>query len=404
MPDPRIGSVLAGHRIERVLGRGGMGVVYAATDLSLERTVALKLIAPELAENVGFRRRFIAESRTAASLDHPNVVPIFRAGEEDGALFLAMRYVDGDNLGTIVMRDGALAPRRAAGLLAQVASALEAAHGRGLVHRDVKPANVLVTGDDHCYLTDFGLVEDLGASTGATRSAEVLGTLDYLAPERIRGGVTGPWTDVYALGCLLFFALTGRVPFPLEAPESKLWAHVAEPPPRVSDAGAPAAFDDVIATAMAKQSRERHESAAAFAAAALAAAGTGGPARAPAVVATARRLEAEARAVLSGADAPALLDRLARVVERAQALDDAVAADPPEQIGRLIAEARSGHEPAKAERVAALAQRLAAARRAQGQLDAVSARLERALAELDGAAPLAALHAVLDDLEPAAAA
>jgi protein kinase-like protein len=405
VPDPRIGSVLAGHRIERVLGRGGMGVVYAATDLSLERTVALKLIAPELAENVGFRRRFIAESRTAASLDHPNVVPIFRAGEEDGALFLAMRYVDGDNLGTIVMRDGALAPRRAAGLLGQVASALEAAHGRGLVHRDVKPANVLVTGDDHCYLTDFGLVEDLGASTGATRSAEVLGTLDYLAPERIRGGVTGPWTDVYALGCLLFFALTGRVPFPLEAPESKLWAHVAEPPPRVSDAGAPAAFDDVIATALAKQPRERHESAAAFAAAALAAAGTGGPARPPAVVAAARRLEAEARAVLSGADAPALLDRLARVVERAQALDEAVAADPPEQIGRLIAEARAGHEPAKAERVAALAQRLAAARRAQGQLDAVTARLEHALAELDGAAaPLAALHAALDDLEPAAAA
>jgi hypothetical protein len=404
VPDPRIGSVLAGHRIERVLGRGGMGVVYAATDLSLERTVALKLIAPELAENVGFRRRFIAESRTAASLDHPNVVPIFRAGEEDGALFLAMRYVDGDNLGTIVMRDGALAPRRAAGLLGQVASALEAAHGRGLVHRDVKPANVLVTGDDHCYLTDFGLVEDLGASTGATRSAEVLGTLDYLAPERIRGGVTGPWTDVYALGCLLFFALTGRVPFPLEAPESKLWAHVAEPPPRVSDAGAPEAFDDVIATALAKQPRERHESAAAFAAAALAAAGTGGPARAAAVVAIARRLEAEARAVLIGADAPALLDRLARVVERAQALDDAVAADPPEQIGRLIAEARSGHEPGKAERVAELAHRLAAARRAQGQLDAVTARLERALAELEGAAPLAALHAALDDLEPAAAA
>ena len=272
------------------------------------------------------------------------------------------------------------------------------------MHRDVKPANVLVTGDDHCYLTDFGLVEDLGASTGATRSAEVLGTLDYLAPERIRGGVTGPWTDVYALGCLLFFALTGRVPFPLEAPESKLWAHVAEPPPRVSDAGAPEAFDDVIATALAKQPRERHESAAAFAAAALAAAGAGGPARQPAVVATARRLEAEARAVLSGADAPALLDRLARVVERAQALDEAVAADPPEQIGRLIAEARSGHEPGKGERVAALAQRLAAARRAQGQLDAVTARLERALAELDGAAPLAALQAALDDLEPAAAA
>ncbi len=413
MPDPRIGSVLAGHRIERVLGRGGMGVVYAAVDLSLERTVALKLVAPELAENVGFRRRFIAESRTAASLDHPNVVPIFRAGEEDGALFLAMRYVDGDNLGTLVMRDGGLAPRRAASLLAQVASALEAAHGRGLVHRDVKPANVLVTADDHCYLTDFGLVEDLGATTGATRSAEVLGTLDYLAPERIRGGPTGPWTDVYALGCVLFFALTGRVPFPLEAPESKLWAHVAEPPPRVSGAGVPEAFDGVIATALAKQPRERHESAAAFAAAALAAASTDGRVKPPAVVATARRLEAEARAALTGAEAEALLDRLARVAERAQGLDDAVAADPPEQIWRLIAEARGSHQPGKAERVAALAQRLAAARRAQGQLESLTTRLERALAELDAAAhraqaggepDLAAFRAALDELEPAAAA
>ena len=412
MSDPRIGSVLAGHRIERVLGRGGMGVVYAAVDLSLERTVALKLVAPELADNVGFRRRFIAESRTAASLDHPNVVPIFRAGEEDGALFLAMRYVDGDNLGTLVLREGALAPRRAAGLLAQIASALEAAHGRGLVHRDVKPANVLVTADDHCYLTDFGLVEDLGATTGATRSAEVLGTLDYLAPERIRGGATGPWTDVYALGCVLFFALTGRVPFPLEAPESKLWAHVAEPPPRVSGAGVPEAFDGVIATALAKQPGERHESAAAFAAAALAAASADGRVTPPAVVATARRLESEARVALTGAEAAALLDRLARITERAQGLHDAVAADPPEQIWRLVAEARSGHQPGKAERVAALARRLAAARRAQGQLESLTTRLQRALAELDGAShraraggepDLTALRAAIDDLEPAAA-
>jgi hypothetical protein len=404
VPDPRIGSVLAGHRVERVLGRGGMGVVYAAVDLSLERTVALKLIAPELAGNAGFRRRFIAESRTAASLDHPNVVPIFRAGEEEGALFLSMRYVDGDNLGTLVTREGGLPPQRAAALLAQVASALEAAHGRGLVHRDVKPANVLVTGDDHCYLTDFGLVEDLGATAGATRSAEVLGTLDYVAPERIRGGATGPWTDVYALGCVLFFALTGRVPFPLEAPESKLWAHVAEPPPRVSEAGAPEAFDAVIATALAKQPHERHESAAAFAAEALAAAAAGGRVSAPAAVATARRLEAVAREALDGAGAAVLLDRLARVAARAQELHDAVAADPPEQIARLIAEARAGHQPSKAERVAALAQRLSAARRAQGRLETLTARLERALAELDGASQpdLAALRAALDDLDPAA--
>jgi serine/threonine-protein kinase len=410
VPDPRIGSELAGHRIERVLGRGGMGVVYEAVDLSLERTVALKLIAPELAESPGFRRRFIAESRIAASLDHPNVVPIFRAGEEDGALFLAMRFVAGDNLGTIITRKGALAPRRAAGLLAQVTSALEAAHHRGLVHRDVKPANVLVTPEDHCYLTDFGLVEDLGATTGATRSAEVLGTLDYLAPERIRGGATGPWTDVYALGCVLFFALTGRVPFPLEAPESKLWAHVSEPPPRASDAGAPEAFDAVIATALAKEPRDRHESAAAFAAAMLAAAGadTRG-----AAADSARGLAAEARGTLRGSDAEALLDRLARVADRVKALHDAVADDPPERILHRIAEVRAGHEPAKAERVDALAQRLAAQRRAQAQLETLSAQLDRALAELDtacrraraGSEPdLAPLATALDQLEPAASA
>jgi Protein kinase domain len=405
--DPRIGSVLAGHRIERVLGRGGMGVVYAAVDLSLERTVALKLIAPELAENAGFRRRFIAESRVAASLDHPNVVPIFRAGEEDGALFLAMRFVDGDNLGTIVLRDGPLAPGRAAGLLAQVASALDAAHGRDLVHRDVKPANVLVTAADHCYLTDFGLVEDLGATTGATRSAEVLGTLDYLAPERIRGGATGPWTDVYALGCVLFFTLTSQVPFPLEVPESKLWAHISEPAPRASDAGAPEAFDAVIATALAKQPRDRHESAAAFAAALLAAAGADAPAPPAAGAAV-----AAAREALRGPEAEALLDRVARAAERVQALHETVADEPPERISRRLAEVRAGHEAGKAARVEALARRLASQQRAQAQLETLAGRLDRVLAELDGACrraraggepELAELAHALDELEPAAA-
>ena len=140
-----IGSVIAGHRIERLVGRGGMGVVYAAVDVALDRPVALKLIAPELAAEPGFRRRFMAESKIAASLDHPNVVPIFRAGEEEGVLFLAMRFVPGDDLWTMVQRDGPLEPERAASLVSQVAAALAAAHARGLVHRDVKPGNVLVT-------------------------------------------------------------------------------------------------------------------------------------------------------------------------------------------------------------------------------------------------------------------
>ena len=276
--DPRIGSVIAGHRIDRLVGRGGMGVVYAAVDVALDRTVALKLIAPELAAEPGFRARFMTESRIAASLDHPNVVPIFRAGDEDGALFLAMRFVTGDDLRTLVERDGPLAPERAAAVVGQVAAALAAAHARGLVHRDVKPANVLVTADDHCYLTDFGLVKDLAATTGATRTGEILGTLDYVAPERIQGGATGPWTDVYALGCVLFFALTGRVVFPLDAPESKLWAHVSEPPPAPSALlpALPPALDEVVARALAKDPAERYDGAPALAAALMEAAGADG--------------------------------------------------------------------------------------------------------------------------------
>ena len=261
---PEIGSVIAGHRIERLVGRGGMGVVYEAIDEALDRTVALKLIAPELAAEQGFRGRFMTESRIAASLDHPNVVPIYRAGEEDGTLFLAMRFVTGDDLRTLVERDGPLEPARAAAMVAQVAAALAAAHARGLVHRDVKPANVLVTAEDHCYLTDFGLVKDLAATTGATRTGEVLGTLDYVAPERIQGGETGPWTDVYALGCVLFFALTGRVVFPLEEPERKLWAHLSAPPPSAS---VTPAVDAVLSRALAKAPRQRYESAPALAAA-----------------------------------------------------------------------------------------------------------------------------------------
>ncbi|HEX5781305.1 MAG TPA: serine/threonine-protein kinase [Solirubrobacteraceae bacterium] len=272
MSDPRIGSVIAGHRLERLVGRGGMGVVYAAVDETLGRTVALKLIAPELAAEPGFRGRFMTESRLAASLDHPNVVPIFRAGEEGGLLFMAMRFVDGDDLRTLVERDGPLPVDRAAAQITQVAAALDAAHAGGLVHRDVKPANVLVTAGGHCYLTDFGLVKDLAATTADTRTGEVLGTLDYIAPERIQGGETGPWTDVYALGCVLFFALTGRVVFPLEEPERKLWAHISEPPP--STAVDPA-VDAVLARALAKDPRERFASAPALAAALQAAIGDG---------------------------------------------------------------------------------------------------------------------------------
>ena len=401
MADPRIGSVIAGHRVERLVGRGGMGVVYAAVDVALDRTVALKLIAPELAAEPGFRARFMTESRIAASLDHPNVVPIYRAGEDDGSLFLAMRFVAGDDLRTLVERDGPLDPERAARVVTQVAAALAAAHARGLVHRDVKPANVLMAGDDHCYLTDFGLVKDLSATAGPTQTGEILGTLDYVAPERIQGGATGPWTDVYALGCVLFFALTGSVVFPLEAPESKLWAHVSEPPPAVSSvrSGLPPELDAVVARALAKDPAQRYDEAPAFAAAVREAAG-GRPASPPLDA-----LQRAARAV----DGPAAeVDRLVaaagRVSERAQRLRDAVDELPPEQIERRLDEVRGQQVPGKVALVDALAQQLAAQRRGRARLDAFNARLEPLLAERDAGAFGARLDELARDLEAAPAA
>ena len=275
--DFAVGSVFAGYRIESVAGRGGMGVVYRATDLSLDRTVAIKFISAELASNQAFRERFITEWKIAASLDHPNVIPIFQVGEHDGVLFQVMRYVDGFDLRTEIAEHGRLEPARAAAIVAQIGSALDAAHASGLVHRDVKPANVLLGSGDHVYLTDFGLSKRLVADPDDTKTGSLLGTLNYVAPEQIRGEKAGPRTDVYALGCLLFHALTGRVPFPMESQEAKLWAHISEPPPPVGSvvAGLPRAFDDVIARAMAKRPEDRFESAGALGSAAVAAASSG---------------------------------------------------------------------------------------------------------------------------------
>src|SRR3954454_10081088 len=175
----RSGSRFAGYRIESFVGRGGMGVVYRATDLSLDRPVALKLIAPELADDPRFRERFLVAPRLAASLDHASVVPIYEAGEHEGQLYLAMRYVPGSDLGTLLQRDGPLTPERALAILGQIAGALDAAHRRGLVHRDVKPANVLLDEEEHAYLTDFGVTKQLGDESDEAGQ----GTLDYLAPE-----------------------------------------------------------------------------------------------------------------------------------------------------------------------------------------------------------------------------
>lgn len=221
------GATFAGYRVESLIGRGGMGVVYRATDLSLERPVALKLIAPELAEDERFRERFLKEPRLAASLDRPSVVPIYEAGEQDGQIYLAMRYVEGSDL-TILQRDGKLTPERALAILGQIAGALDAAHRRSLVHRDVKPANVLLDDDGHAYLTDFGITKQLGGE--ATDTWRLVGTLGYLAPEQIREEAVDVRTDCYSLACVLYECLSGSPPFHRDTEAETMWAHMQEQP------------------------------------------------------------------------------------------------------------------------------------------------------------------------------
>ncbi|MGH2823614.1 MAG: serine/threonine-protein kinase, partial [Thermoleophilaceae bacterium] len=228
------GAVVAGCRVEAVVGRGGMGVVYRATQLSLERPVALKAIAPELAGDPTFRERFKRESRIAASIEHPNVIPVYEAGEGEGVLYLIMRYVEGTDLRALIDAEGGLAPERATRIVAQVAAALAAAHRRDLIHRDVKPANVLIDAGgerDHAYLTDFGIARHAAATSGLTRTGSVIGTLDYLAPERIQDQGGDGRSDVYALGCVLFEALTGTLPYARDNDVAKMYAHLSAPVP-----------------------------------------------------------------------------------------------------------------------------------------------------------------------------
>jgi hypothetical protein len=260
------GDEFAGYRIERSLGRGGMGVLYLAIEPGLERRVALKLIAPEAAADEVFARRFAEESKIAASIEHPNVVPIYAAGEEGGIPFIAMRYVSGSDLGRRLAREGRLDPPAAAALIAQVGNGLDAIHAAGLVHRDVKPANVLLSGaggEDHAYITDFGVARNVATESGLTQTGRFVGTLDYVAPEQISGGAVDARADVYALGCLLFKLLTGEVPFPRDAEVARLYAHLNDPPPAPSlhATAVPMALDDVVIRAMSKQPDDRYPSA-----------------------------------------------------------------------------------------------------------------------------------------------
>jgi len=261
-------AIIAGYRIEEVLGRGGMGVVYRARQLALDRSVAVKLIAPERYYDPVLRERFKSESRAAASIEHANVIPVYEAGEDDGLLFIAMRLVEGIDLARLLDRRGKLSPSSAAPLVMQLAGALDAAHAHGLVHRDVKPANALITIDEpeHLYLTDFGVAMRVGAESGLTQGGWV-GTLDYLAPEQIAGEQVDGRADIYALAGLSFQCVTGRVPFPRENPSATLWAHVNAPPPAPSrlEPDLPSALDEVIARGMAKDPAARFATAGALA-------------------------------------------------------------------------------------------------------------------------------------------
>jgi serine/threonine protein kinase len=271
LPSLRAGSVFAGYRIVGVLDRGGMGVVYKAVDVDLDRTVALKIIAPEHTQDPTAVARFKAEARLAASLEHPNIVPVHRGGEENGVLYLAMRFVPGTNLRHVIDR-GPMSLPRVALIATDIADALDAAHALGLVHRDVKPANILVSGPpehEHVYLSDFGLTKRLGSVGALTRTGSWVGTPDYVAPEQIQGHTVDCRADIYSLGCVLYEMLTGHVAYPKDTDVAKLWAHVADPPPMPSTERPElvASFDETIARATAKDPAERYATAGDLAAA-----------------------------------------------------------------------------------------------------------------------------------------
>jgi predicted Ser/Thr protein kinase len=258
------GTTFAGYRVEGILGQGGMGVVYEATQLSLDRTVALKLLATNLGDDDAFRERFRREALIQAGIEHPNIVTVYEAGESDHGLFMAMRLVRGPNLKDMIL-SRELDAGRALRILRPIAEALDTAHESGLIHRDIKPQNILVGGRDHAYLADFGLTKVSGEK-GLTKTGQFVGTLDYISPEQIRGKDATASSDIYALAAVLYEALTGIVPFPKDSEAAVLYAHMSDEPPSVSEARPelPEALDDVVRRAMAKEPEQRPQSATAL--------------------------------------------------------------------------------------------------------------------------------------------
>lgn len=257
------------YQLQKLIGRGGMGEVYRAYDTHTDRVVALKVLPPHLAQDTTFQRRFRRESQAAAGVQDPHVVPIHSYGEIDGRLYLDMRLIEGRNLGTILQEaDKPLLPSFAVKVIEQVATALDAAHAAGLIHRDVKPSNVLITDRDFVYLIDFGLARSAG-EPGMTTAGSTLGTLAYMAPERFNGGTIDPRSDIYALTCVLYECLTGVRPYPADSLEQQIAGHIVAPVPKPSAVNPRlAAFDEVIAKGMAKKPDQRYQSAAELAAAA----------------------------------------------------------------------------------------------------------------------------------------
>ncbi len=259
------GSKFGDYEVESVVGLGGIGVLYRARQLRLDRHVALKLVEPTIARDPVIRERLRREARTVASLDHPNVVPLYEAGEQDGTVFIVTRWVEGTELGTLIHEAGPLATGQAARIAAQIADALETASEKGLVHRDIKPSNVIVTPDDHVYLTDFGLAKRAATDPGLTGADQMLGTVDYVAPEQIEGSEPDARSDVYSLGCVLYEMLSGEAPFAdHKGGMAKMWAHVnAEPRPlREQRPDVPAGLEEITRRAMSKRPEARPTAAA----------------------------------------------------------------------------------------------------------------------------------------------